>query len=71
MSDNPRKSLYRVIGVRHNTGLCVPMGFGMTSDEAERSRDALIGTKVFATVTIEQDKESGALPPGPLFPHAP
>ena len=69
--ENPKYPLYRVIGVRHHTGLCVPMGFGMTSGEAELIRDALVGTNVFATVKIEVDRESGALPPGPLYPHAP
>ena len=61
-SDNPKYPLYRVIGVRHYTGLRVPMGFGLTSDEAERIRNALFETKVFATVRTETGKESGATP---------
>lgn len=67
MSDTPLYRLYRVVAIRPN-GLRVPMGFGMTSEEARRVREALVEANVFGSVTIEEDTESGAAPPRQLVP---
>ena len=66
VTDRPSHRLYRVVGIRPN-GQRVPMGHGLTSDEAKQIREALVEVDVFSGITIEVDTGT-ARPSGPSGP---
>ena len=61
MSNDPEYRLFRVVGIRTD-GMRVPMGCGLSSDEAKRIREALTEANVFVGIQIEMDTD-----PGPAF----